>query len=132
VTSPRTTGPADVAPQPAGTVELAIGRLLFAGTVFGVALLLVGVVLMALANIDPARSVSPQFDVARIAPDLLAARPEGFLWAGIAVLIATPVARVVGELVAFAVRRDRTMALVALAILGIIGLSVVLAIGTEG
>ncbi len=132
MTTARTTGSTDVAPQATGSVELAIGRLLFAGTVFGVALLLVGVVLMALAGIDPTRSVSPQFDAARIAPDLLAARPEGFLWAGIAVLIATPVARVIGELVAFAIRRDRAMALVAVAILGIIGLSVVLAIGTEG
>ena len=119
-------------PTQAGPVELAIGRLLFAGTVFGVGLLLAGVVLMALAGIDPTGRAGARFDAARVVPDLLAARPEGFLWAGIVVLISTPVARVVGELLAFAVGRDRVMALVAVAILGIIGLSVVLAIGTEG
>lgn len=132
MTTAPTRGSTDVVPQSTGPVELAIGRLLFAGTVFGIGLLLVGVVLMAMSGIDPTRSGSPPFDAGRVVPDLLRARPEGFLWAGIVVLIATPVARVIGELVAFAVRRDRAMALVAMAILGIIGLSVVLAIGTEG
>lgn len=124
--------PPSALPAQAGSVELAIGRLLFAGTVLGVGLLLAGVVLMAFAGIDPTGGAGPRFDARRVVPDLLAARPEGFLWAGIVVLIATPVARVVGELIAFALRRDRVMALVAVAILGIIGLSVVLAIGTEG
>jgi hypothetical protein len=38
---------------------------------------------------------------------------------------------VAGELVAFGLRRDRTMAAVAAAILGVIALSVALAIGLE-
>jgi uncharacterized membrane protein len=117
--------------MPATGLEERIGRLLLAGTLVGIGLLLAGVTLMALAGIDPTSGGSPEFDIARLLPDLLRLRPEGFLWAGIVVLIATPVARVVGELVAFAVRRDRAMTMVAAAILGIIGASVALAIISE-
>lgn len=112
-------------------MEARIGRLLFVGTVVGVALLLIGVVLMGAHGIDPSRGSYAAFDVTRVLPDLLAGRPEGFLWAGIMVVIATPVARVLGELSAFLMRRDGPMAVVAFAILGIIGLSVALAIVLE-
>ena len=113
---------------PVRSLEEIIGRLLFGGTVVGVALLLVGVVLMAAGGIDPTGGRWPQFDPGRLVPDLLGLRAEGFLWAGIVVLIGTPVARVTGELVAFAARRDAPMTLVAGAILGVIALSVVLAV----
>ena len=113
-------------------VEEQIARLLFAGTLVGVALLAVGVALMITHGISPTGGTYPVFDGGRVIPDLLAARPEGFLWAGIVVLVATPIARVLGELAAFALRGDRRMVAVALAILGIIASSVALAIGTEG
>jgi uncharacterized membrane protein len=123
--------PAPAPPSEVGSVELAIARLLFAGSLAGVALLLVGVLLMAAAGIDPTRGSAPPFDPARLVGDVVALRPEGFLWAGIVVLVATPIARVIGELIAFSLRRDRPMVLVAIAVLGIIGLSVAVAIGTE-
>lgn len=113
-------------------VESAVGWLLLAGTVVGVACLAVGVVLMAGSGISPTVETYPDFEAGRLVPDLLALRPEGFLWLGIVILVGTPVARIIGELVAFGIRRDRLMVAVSAAILGIIGLSVALAIGAEG
>jgi uncharacterized membrane protein len=110
----------------AAALERTIGRVLVVGALVGVAFLLVGVGLMVADGISPTSGTATGFDATRLVSDLLAGRPEGFLWAGIAVLIATPVVRVVGELAAFAYRRDRVMAAVAAAILGIICLGVVL------
>jgi uncharacterized membrane protein len=113
-------------------IEAVIARLLYAGTVTGVALLAVGVVLMAANGVSPESTTFPAFDPATLVADLVAMRPEGWLWAGIVVLIATPIARVIGELITFAVRGDRLMAGVALAILGVIALSVAIALVVEG
>jgi uncharacterized membrane protein len=113
-------------------VEAVIARLLIAGTLVGVGLLAVGVALMAASGISPASVAFPPFDAATVASDLAALRPEGFLWAGIVILIATPIARVIGELITFSVRGDRVMAGVALAILGVVALSVVAALALEG
>lgn len=124
----RTTTPGD---ETALAVESAVARLLLAGTLAGVAALGVGVVLMAGSGISPTSETYPDFEAGRLVPDLLALRAEGFLWLGIVVLVATPVVRVIGELAAFGIRRDRPMVAVSVAILGIIGLSVALAIGAE-
>jgi uncharacterized membrane protein len=107
-------------------LEQAIGRVLVLGALIGVAFLLVGVGLMVAGGISPTSGTATGFDATRLVDDLLAGRPEGFLWAGIAILIATPVVRVIGELAVFARRRDRVMTAVAAAILGIICLGVVL------
>lgn len=112
-------------------IELAIARLLLGGALIGIALLAVGVVLMVAADISPNVAAFPPFDPSSIPADLVALQPEGFLWAGILVLIATPIARVIGELVAFAARRDRLMAGVAAGILVVIVLSVAVAIAAE-
>jgi uncharacterized membrane protein len=113
-------------------VELVIARLLLAGTIVGVILLAIGVGLMITNGVDPESATFPAFDPATIIADMAALRPEGYLWAGIVILIATPIARVAGELVTFARRGDRLMALVALAILGVIALSVAAARILEG
>lgn len=113
-------------------VELVIARVLLAGTIVGVTLLAIGVVLMLATGIDPLAESFPAFDAGSVVADMLALDPDGFLWAGIVILVATPIARVVGELVTFSVRGDRLMALVALAILGVVGLSVVVAQLVEG
>lgn len=118
--------------QASGDVEAVIARLLYAGTVAGVAVLAVGVVLMAVNGISPESTTFPAFDPATLVADLVAMRPEGWLWAGIVVLIATPIARVIGELITFAVRGDRLMAGVALAVLGVVALSVAVALIVEG
>jgi uncharacterized membrane protein len=131
VTREQGSGVGEPADAQALGVEDTIARLLIAGTLVGVAALAVGVVLMAAQGISPTSETYPAFDAGRLLPDLVALRAEGFLWAGIVVLVATPVARVIGELVSFAVRRDRLMVGVSAAILGIIVLSVALAIEAE-
>jgi uncharacterized membrane protein len=113
-------------------VELVIARLLMVGTVAGIALLAVGVALMAVGGISPEAGTFPAFDARTVVADIVAFRPEGFLWAGIVILIATPIARVTGELVTYLVRGDRLLALVALGILGVVGLSVAAALTLQG
>jgi uncharacterized membrane protein len=121
-----TTAGAPDSERTAAALESAIGRILAIGALVGVGLLLVGVGLMVAGGIEPTSGTATGFDATRIVPDVLAVRPEGFLWAGIAILIATPVVRVLGELAAFAYRGDRLMAAIAAIILGIIFLGVVL------
>jgi uncharacterized membrane protein len=118
-------------PDDADAVEMAIARLLLAGTLAGMALLAAGIALMAANGIEPDAAAFPPFDPATILADLVALQPEGFLWAGIVVIVATPIARVLGELVAFARRRDRLMTGVAAAILAVVALSVVVAVVAE-
>ena len=113
-------------------VEHVIARLLLGGTVAGIVLLAIGVALMVLNGISPVAETFPAFDPRTLLADLAAFRPEGFLWAGVVIVIATPIARVVGELVTYTVRGDRIMALVALAILVVIALSVAVALLVEG
>jgi uncharacterized membrane protein len=113
-------------------VEDVIARLLLVGTVVGIVLLAIGVALMAVSGISPEAGTFPAFEPGTVVDDLVALRPEGFLWAGIVIVIATPIARVAGELITYLVRGDRVLALVALGILGVIGLSVVAALGLGG
>lgn len=113
-------------------VENVIARVLLSGTIAGIFLLAVGVALMARNGISPLAETFPAFEPRNLLADIVALRPEGFLWAGIVILIATPIARVVGELVTYTVRRDRILALTALAILGVIALSVLAALLLEG
>lgn len=113
-------------------VENVIARLLLGGSMAGIALLSIGVVLMAVTGISPEATAFPPFDPGTIVLDMVALRPEGFLWAGLVVLIATPIVRVVGEFITFIVRGDRVLALVAVAILGVIALSVAAALVLEG
>ena len=111
-------------------LERSIARLLTVGTYSSMALLAIGVVLMAANGIGPL-SGGPVFDVTRLVSDLLAGRPAGFLWLGLVVVVATPVARVLASLVGYVRRGERGMAIVAGLILVVIGLSVALARGLE-
>lgn len=131
------TAPADlgtpvvpVTPSEVAAIEQDIRRVLAVGTWLGIALLVTGVALMLVNGISPHQAFEP-FDLGRVLPDLLAGRPEGFLWAGIVVFIATPIARVLGELVLYVRGREWTMTLVALAILGVVALSLLLALLVE-
>jgi uncharacterized membrane protein len=87
---------------------------------------------MVAAGISVESTTFPTFDPGQVLADLVALRPEGFLWAGIVVVVLSPIVRVTGELIGFAGQRDRTMALVAAGILLVVALSVVtaLALGT--
>lgn len=115
-----------------GGVEDRIARLLLLGAVAGIALVGVGVVLMAVNGIDPLATTFPGFEAGRVLPDLIALRPEGFLWAGILVVIGTPIARVLGELVTYALRGDRVMAAASGAIMVVVAASVLVARLVEG
>jgi uncharacterized membrane protein len=113
-----------------GGLDEAIARLLTAGTNLSVALLGIGVVLMAVAGLAPRGG--PAFDPARLGADLVALRPEGVLWLGLIAAIATPSARVAASLIGYLRGGERRMAGVSLLILGVIALSVLLATATEG
>lgn len=113
-------------------VEARIARVLSAGAVLAVALLVVGLVLMAAQGVDPQAVAFPLFDPAALIGDLLALRPQGFLWAGILVVIATPIVRLAGEALAFGRRGEGGLALVAVGVLVVVAASVVLALAVEG
>lgn len=107
--------------------ERAIGRMLVALTYVAVALLAVGVGLMV-ANGIPPLSGGPPLDIGRIAEDVARLLPQGFLWLGLLVVIATPIARVVAAGIGYARVADRAMVAIAVAILVVIGLSVATAL----
>ena len=120
-------------PRPAETddLDVAIARLLTAGTYVSIALLAVGVALMAASGRSPLGG-GPAFDPSRLLADLAALRPEGFLWLGLIAAIATPSARVLASLVGYLRRGERAMAGVSVLILAVIVVSVILATATEG
>jgi uncharacterized membrane protein len=125
--SPGTTAPPPgaTAPPP-GAVELAVARLLNAGTYLSVALLGLGLVAMLVAGISP-YAAAPTFDPRRLGTDLLGGRPEAFLWLGLVAAIATPTTRVVLALVRFARGGETSMVAIAVAILAVIALSLLVA-----
>ncbi|MEO7663923.1 MAG: DUF1634 domain-containing protein, partial [Candidatus Limnocylindrales bacterium] len=103
------------------SLESRIGQLLAIGTYASVALIAVGVVLMAADGISPL-ATAPPFEPGRIPADLVAMRPAGWLWLGLLLVLATPSARVVASLVGYWRGGERTMALVSGMILGVITL----------
>jgi uncharacterized membrane protein len=109
---------------PAG-VEARIARLLTVGTRIAVGLLAVGSVLLVAAGISPLASSWPPFDPASLPADLLALRPEGFLWLGLLVTIATPLLRVTAATLGFARAGERRMVVLGIAVLVVIFLAVV-------
>jgi uncharacterized membrane protein len=114
---------------PGSDFERRLGRLLIGVTYVAVGLLTIGVMLLILAGISPLAG-GPPFDPAQLVADLLAFEPAGFLWLGILVVIATPLSRVAGAAVGFIGRGERLMAVVSLAILGVIAISVLVALAT--
>ena len=106
--------------------ERRLGRLLIVVTYVAVGLLAIGTALLLLAGISPLAG-GPPFDPAQLVPDLLALDPAGFLWLGILAVIATPLSRVAGAAVGFVQRGERIMALVSVAILGVISISIIAA-----
>ena len=116
----------------AEALEAAIARLLIAGTWLAMGLVLVGVVLMLLTGVDPlSHGAIPPFDPAQIPAELLALQPAGFLWAGIVIIIALPIGRVVVAGLAFVAARDLRLALVSFLVLLVVLVSIGAAIGLE-
>jgi uncharacterized membrane protein len=111
-------------------LERSIARLLTVGTWLSIALLAVGFVLMLAQGVSPL-DPAPAFDLRSIPAHIAALDPLGFLWLGLIVVVATPSARVAAALLGYSRAGDRRMALVAVAVLVVIGLSVALASTVE-
>jgi uncharacterized membrane protein len=109
-------------------LDRSIGRLLTVGTYFGIAALALGTILQLAAGISPLQAAWPPFEPATIPAGLVTLRPDAYLWLGLAIVIATPIARVAVALVAFAAARDAAMVAVAVGILVVIAAGVTLGI----
>ena len=107
--------------------ERTIGRLLIAMTYVSVALMGVGVVLMLADGISPLDQ-GPPLDPAEIVAEIIALEPAGFLWLGLLIVIAAPIARVVLAAIAYARDHDRTMVAVSVAILAVLAVAVAVAV----
>jgi uncharacterized membrane protein len=105
-------------------VEASIARLLTVGTRIAIACLAAGTILLLAAGISPLAEDWPPLDVASLATDLLAMRPEGFLWLGLLVTIATPILRVAASTVGFGRAGERRMVALGIAVLVILALAV--------
>ena len=118
----------------ADSLDLTVARLLTVGTYLSVALLVVGVVLLVAGGGSPLDAPLHGFSPGALVGDILAGRPDGFLWLGLVVLLATPSARVATSLVGYLRSGDRAMAVVGLAILAVVAGGVVIGVlfGTGG
>jgi uncharacterized membrane protein len=104
-------------------LEATIGRLLTLGTYLAVALVAIGVVLMAIAGVSPLHA-APALSLRSIGDDIAALRPAGFLWLGLIVVLATPSARVLASLIGYARSGERGMAAISALILLVVALGV--------
>jgi uncharacterized membrane protein len=118
---------AGTAASRAARVEGWIARVLRAGTLLSIGLLAIGVALMSLAGWSPLDATWPALDLRRIPADLLALRPEGFLWLGLLTTLSTPLLRVAASVVGFLGAGERRMAGLGTAVLIIIALAVIVA-----
>jgi uncharacterized membrane protein len=109
-------------------MDLTIARILTVGTYVSVTLLVVGVAIMAIDGRSPLDLTAAPFDPARIVGDILAARPEGALWLGLVILLATPAARVAASLLGYLRSGERQMVQVSLAILIVIAAGVAIGV----
>ncbi len=104
-------------------VTIAIERLLLGAVALSVALIVVGVALSLVRDEGLPRDVVGFADMAAA---LAQGLPAAYLSLGLMALIATPVLRVIGSLVVFALDRDWRYVLVAVAVLAIIAASVMI------
>ena len=105
-------------------LEGGVARVLTIGTLVAVGLLALGSLLLLAAGRSPL-DVAPSLDPGRIVADLTSLQPAGALWLGLAVVIATPAARVAAALVGYARGGERGMALVSGLVLLVIAAGVV-------
>ena len=114
---------------PPADLDRLIGRLLTIGTYASILLIAIGTVLMFASRIDPLAG-GPPFEPGLIVDDIAHGRPAGFIWLGLLVLLATPIARVIVSFFGYAARGERTMAIVAALILVVMAASI--ALGNAG
>lgn len=125
----RDPGPARRAPEASdpASLELALGHLLQLGTYASVALIAAGVILLLASGGSPLAG-GPPFDLAAIPGDLAALRPAGFLWLGIAGVLATPGLRVARALLGFARRREDRLVAASAGVLAVIAVGVMVGV----
>lgn len=111
-------------PTPVG-IETTIARILTLGTRLAVGALAIGSLLLVVGGISPLATGWPPLDLAALPADLLALRPEGFLWLGLLLVIATPLLRVGAATLGFAAAGERRMVGLGVAVLVVIALAVV-------
>jgi uncharacterized membrane protein len=104
--------------------ERRIGRLMIGVAYVSVTILVVGVLMMLTAGIGPLDG-APPLDLGTVVDAALAFQPDGLLWIGIALVIATPIVRVVAAAIAYARAGERHMVAVAIAVLAVIVIGVV-------
>jgi uncharacterized membrane protein len=114
--------------EAADTIDLAIARLLTVGSYVGMTLLVVGVLLMVVVGRSPLDTPPHDFDPGALVGDILAGRPDGVLWLGLVVLLATPAARVAASVAGYVRNGERAMAGVGLAILAVVAGGVVVGV----
>ena len=119
--------PAATGAQTARRLETLVARMLTIGTRVAVVLVLIGVVLMLVNGIDPLTTALKPFALTSILGDLAALRLEGFLWSGLLVVMAMPVARVVVSGFGFLAAGDGRLALVSLLVVLVLTASVIAA-----
>ena len=113
-------------------LETRISRLLVAGTYLAIGLVLIGVLGMLATGVDPLAMATPAFVLRDIPADIAAGKPEGFLWLGLVAVLALPLGRVVVAGLGFLTARDTRLALVSLAVLLVVTVSILAALGLEG
>jgi uncharacterized membrane protein len=118
----------DPTADPVGTD---VSRLLTAGTLVVVGLVAIGVALATAAGERPLPQRGAGVHLERIAADVVALRPEGFLGLGLVLTILLPAGRVAVALGAYARSGDRTMVAIAIAVLVVLACSVAIALLTQ-
>jgi uncharacterized membrane protein len=105
-------------------LEPVLARVLQVGTYVSIALVAVGTILLLAGGTSPLAG-GPELTIGGLAGDIAAGRPEGFLWLGILGICATPALRVVGALLGFSRRGERSMVAVAILILAVVAAGVI-------
>ena len=116
----------------AEAIDLTVARLLTVGTYLSVALLAGGVLLMAAVGRSPLDPPAHDFDPGALLGDVLAGRPDGLLWLGLVILLATPSARVAASVLGYMRNGERAMIGVGLAILAVVAGGVVVGVVLGG
>lgn len=120
------------AADPSYRLERIVARLLRVGTWIAISLVFAGVAGMLLAGVEPLSPGAPAFSLVRIPGDVLALRPEGFLWAGLVAVIALPLGRVLVAGTGFLAAGDRRLAFVSACVLLVVTASVIAALALDG
>ncbi len=109
----------------AAAVDRRVARVLGTGVLASVLLLAAGSILLVAQGRSPLDQAWPALQLGRLASDLAALRPEGFLWLGLLAILATPTLRVVTAVASFMAAGERAMAALGLAVLLIVALAIV-------